>query len=153
MLSNRLKQCRTARGLSKQRLARLVGVCPSTYSSYERGAYYPGDANRVRLCEILGTAERALWPEGGPCRAPAGPVPYDWREHYPTGESLRRQAGIRLGERMARRSAGSAGSSRTEGTVTEAGPWFFTVRWETGVRECFGYPAFLQDRDVRRVGA
>lgn len=153
MVKNRLKQARTAAGLNKQEMAWRVGVCHSTYASYENGAYYPGEANRARLCAVLGVPERALWPEGGPCREAAESIPFDWREHYPTEDSLCAQAQARVGDFMERKlSLCGMGVQNIPCRVVEITPHWFRVQWErSGVMECFGYQAFLADKELRRA--
>ena len=154
MVKNRLKQARTAAGLSQQELARHVGVSRSIYADYERGVYYPGDANRARLCAALGVQERSLWPEGGARHMPASFVLFSGRGRYPTQESLRQQVGITLGQRMERKlSLDGMGVQNIPCGVVEITPRWFRVRWErSGVMECFGYQAFLEDKELRRIG-
>ncbi len=52
VLKNRLKEARTAQGLSQTALAELVGVSRNTISSIETGQFNP----TVKLALILGVA-------------------------------------------------------------------------------------------------
>ncbi len=153
MIKNRLKQARTAAGLSEKELAQRAGVCHATYKNYEQGIRYPVDANRARLCAALGVQERSLWPEGGARHMPASFVLFSGRERYPTQGSLRQQVGITLGQRMERKlSLCGMGVQNIPCRVVEITPHWFRVQWErSGVMECFGYQAFLADKELRRA--
>ncbi|MBE6816561.1 MAG: helix-turn-helix transcriptional regulator [Ruminococcaceae bacterium] len=53
VLHNRLKEVRTARGLSQQALADTVGVSRNTISSIETGQYSPTAKLALILCIAL----------------------------------------------------------------------------------------------------
>ncbi len=53
VLKNRLKEARTAQGLSQADLAKLVGVSRNTISSIETGQFYPTAKLALILCIAL----------------------------------------------------------------------------------------------------
>ncbi len=53
ILKNRLKEARTARGLSQSALAELVGVSRNTISSIETGQFSPTAKLALILCIAL----------------------------------------------------------------------------------------------------
>lgn len=53
ILKNRLKEVRTAQGLSQAELARLVGVSRNTISSLETGQFQPTAKLALILCIAL----------------------------------------------------------------------------------------------------
>lgn len=53
VLKNRLKEVRTAQGLSQAELARLVGVSRNTISSLETGQFQPTAKLALILCIAL----------------------------------------------------------------------------------------------------
>lgn len=53
ILQNRLKQVRTAHGLSQTQLAELVGVSRNTISSIETGQFQPTAKLALLLCIAL----------------------------------------------------------------------------------------------------
>ncbi|MEM1299671.1 MAG: helix-turn-helix transcriptional regulator [Pseudomonadota bacterium] len=67
-LGNRLKDVRTARGLTQQSLADLVGVSRKTINTVERGVFVPSTTLALKLAEVLETpVERLFWlAEGDP---------------------------------------------------------------------------------------
>lgn len=55
-LSRRLKQCRTARGLSQAQLAEKLNLTPQTISKWERGLSLPDLYNLSAICSVLGVS-------------------------------------------------------------------------------------------------
>ncbi|MCR4761326.1 MAG: helix-turn-helix transcriptional regulator [Oscillospiraceae bacterium] len=53
VLKNRLKEARSARGLSQEQLARIVGVSRNTISSLETGQFQPTAKLALILCIAL----------------------------------------------------------------------------------------------------
>lgn len=53
VLKNRLKEARSARGLSQHQLAQLVGVSRNTISSLETGQFQPTAKLALILCIAL----------------------------------------------------------------------------------------------------
>ncbi|MCI1734122.1 MAG: helix-turn-helix transcriptional regulator [Bacilli bacterium] len=53
VLKNHLKEARTAKNLSQQELADLVGVSRNTISSIETGQFYPTAKLALVLCVAL----------------------------------------------------------------------------------------------------
>ncbi len=53
ILQNRLKEARTERGISQQKLAELVGVSRNTISSIETGQFNPTAKLALILCIAL----------------------------------------------------------------------------------------------------
>ena len=53
VLKNRLKESRSARGLSQQQLAQMVGVSRNTISSLETGQFQPTAKLALILCIAL----------------------------------------------------------------------------------------------------
>ncbi len=54
--SDNLKKCRIEKGLSQKELAEKIGVAPSTYSLYERGAREPDVAKIKTIAKVLGVS-------------------------------------------------------------------------------------------------
>ena len=61
VLHNRLKEVRTARGLSQQALADTVGVSRNTISSIETGQYSPTAKLALILCIALDVSFEELF--------------------------------------------------------------------------------------------
>ena len=61
VLHNRLKEVRTARGLSQQALADTVGVSRNTISSNETGQYSPTAKLALILCIALDVSFEELF--------------------------------------------------------------------------------------------
>jgi putative transcriptional regulator len=60
-IHNRLAVLRTERGLSRQDLAREIGVNYQTVGSLERGDYYPSLALAFRLSEVFDLPIEAIF--------------------------------------------------------------------------------------------
>lgn len=63
-----LQRLRTARTLTQQDVARLLGVSQQAYSKYETGTVTPSMALQVRLAAILGVSVEALFAPGADTR-------------------------------------------------------------------------------------
>jgi putative transcriptional regulator len=63
-LANRLKELRTARGLTQAELAALVGVTRKSVNTIENGVYSPSALLAVKLAAALQVSvEEAFWVE------------------------------------------------------------------------------------------
>jgi putative transcriptional regulator len=58
----RLREARTAAGLTQQQLADRLGVDQAVIARWETGVQEPRVRAAVRLSEVLGTTANALWP-------------------------------------------------------------------------------------------
>ena len=66
VLKNRLREARSACGLSQTELARLVGVSRQTINMIERGDYNPTLNLCLSICHALGkTLDEIFWREPG----------------------------------------------------------------------------------------
>jgi len=62
-MGNRLKQCRTARGLSRKRLSQLCGVSTTAiYKAESRPDYLPMPTTRALIAEALELKQTSIWP-------------------------------------------------------------------------------------------
>ena len=52
-LTNRVKELRTRKGLSQEKLAELVGVTRQTIISLEKGSYVPSLLLAMRISQVL----------------------------------------------------------------------------------------------------
>ncbi|MBI4332372.1 MAG: helix-turn-helix transcriptional regulator [Chloroflexi bacterium] len=62
-MATKLKDARTAKGLSQLALARKARMAPSDVSRIENGWLHPYPDWRKRLAKALGVAEKELFPE------------------------------------------------------------------------------------------
>jgi putative transcriptional regulator len=60
-LGNRLKQARTARGLTQAELATAIGVSRKTVNTIENGVFVPSTLLALLLAQALGTTVEALF--------------------------------------------------------------------------------------------
>jgi transcriptional regulator with XRE-family HTH domain len=60
----RLRAARTAAGLSRQQLAKKVGVSAAAIYKWEGGHFSPGDANRAAIAKAVGRPQSALFTNG-----------------------------------------------------------------------------------------
>ena len=141
MIKTRLKQIRTAAGLTQRQVAQRARVPLAAYEKYEQGAFLPREERRQALACALDAPERRLWPQLDVQR-PDPPEP------MPTGERLRQRADVRVGDALLSRMPTSG--ERIPCTVVQAGPHWFRVRWNhSGVSEWVCYPALLQGERCR----
>lgn len=60
----KLKSARTAKDLSQQELAELVGVSRQTINAIEKGDYNPTIKLCISICKVLGkTLDQLFWEE------------------------------------------------------------------------------------------
>ena len=65
-VNERMKQARTAKGLSQQTLADALGVSRQTINAIEKGDYNPTIRLCVGICRVLGlTLNDLFWEEEG----------------------------------------------------------------------------------------
>ena len=148
-MRNRIKQVRTARGMTHKQLGALVGVSYSRISVWEQGRERPSPALQQDLAIALGVSISKLFPD----YVPEPPSPK--RMEICTAGGLRQSAAVQVGQQMWGRMAlyGGAEESWRPCTVVEARPgWFRVVLDKSGISECFTYQAFLTEGGLRRMG-
>lgn len=145
MAVNRLKQIRTARGLSRRTVAQHIGVHPSTYAEYESGNITPSETRQTKLAELMNISIGKLFP----VMMEREPV----EVYYPTSTSLAVQADVLVGDKMLRSiSLYGMGNEGIPCTVVQTAPHWFRVRWDkSGIMECYSYQAFMNEKDLRRA--
>lgn len=65
MVKNRIKDFRTAAGMTQKELAQRIGVSEISVSDYERGRRFPRMTPLFRLTELLGCTVEDLFPRDG----------------------------------------------------------------------------------------
>jgi len=63
VVSNRLLQIRTAKGIVQQELSVQAGCSPTKLVAIERYNFLPSEALRKRIADALGVSEGDIWPE------------------------------------------------------------------------------------------
>lgn len=150
-MRNRIKQARTARGLTQRQLGALIGAGHARICAWERGTENPTSMQQQDLAIALGTSMGNLFPAGD---APAAPAKKQKME-ISTAGGLRQSADVRVGQKMRRRMQlyGGAEESWRPCTVVETrAGWFRVVLDKSGISECFSYQAFLTEGGLRRIG-
>lgn len=136
MIKTRLKQIRTAAGLTQRQVAQRARVPLAAYEKYEQGAFLPREERRQALACALDAPVRRLWPQLDGQRP-------DPPESVLTVKRLRQRADVRVGDAQVSRMPTSG--ERIPCTVVQTGPYWFRVRWNhSGVSECYCYHALLQ---------
>ena len=147
-MRNRIKQIRTARGLTQKQLGALVGVSYSRISAWEQGRENPYPAMQQDKAIALGVSISKLFPD----YVPEPPSPR--RLEISTTGGLRQSAAVQVGQKMRRRMVlyGGAEESWRPCTVAETNAnWFRVVLDKSGISECFSYQAFLTDGGLKRM--
>lgn len=148
-MRNRIKQVRTARGMTQKQLGALVGVSYSRICVWEQERAFPSPALQQDLAIALGVSISKLFPD----YVPEPPSPR--RMEICTAGGLRQSAAVQVGQQMRRRMAlyGGAEESWRPCTVVETrAGWFRVVLDKSGISECFSYQAFLTEGGLRRMG-
>ena len=64
-ITNRIAEMRRARGITQERLARMLGVSRQQVSDWERGISIPLATTAIEIARALGTTVEALYPPMG----------------------------------------------------------------------------------------
>lgn len=149
-MRNRIKQARTALGLTQRQLGALIGAGHARICAWERGTENPTSMQQQDLAIALGTSMGALFPAGDVSATPAKKQ----KMEISTADGLRQSADVRVGQKMRRRMQlyGGAVESWRPCTVVETrSGWFRVTLDKSGICECFGYQAFLSDGAIKRA--
>lgn len=147
-MRNRIKQARTAKGLTQKQLGREVGVSHVRVSMWERGREIPSPAQMQDIAITLGTSISSIFPDYVGKEPPS-----PGRLEISTLAGLRKSAEVQVGQKMLRRiSLHGEGDAWRPATVVQTYPRFFRICMDkSGYSECINYQAFLCGEGIRRM--